>query len=428
VKSVRKHLAKSKPLEEVAILKTLDHPYIIKLYEIFDHSGTLSLVFEYCPGGSLMNAVHKVGHCSELVAATLAQQMLRAIFYLHSCSVCHRHLTLDSFLCCNELRRDGTDTVKLTDFGSATFFKKGREMTTKVGSPHYMSPQVIMGRYDESCDHWSCGVMLFVLLCGYPPFSGESESEVLQQVKRGDVEKLFQSKDWQHVSSEAKQVVSMLAKTSPAHRYTAEQALDHVWIRNKTTKASDLRLHEGFMDHLRCYSSTCDFKKAALSIISGQLVEEHLRDLRDTFTAFDSTGHGIITVEEMRNGFHQVGIEDLPSDFDAILDDIDLHKSGAIDYTEFLAAFLEKRQYLKQSVCWRAFNVFDRDHDGHIDPDELTDVLSSGFFHHDVNAQAVEEIIRESDNSGDGKINFEEFMLMMLRDCSPRRQSRNESY
>merc|ERR1719162_2403518 len=121
--------------------------------------------------------------------------------------------------------------VKLTNFGFAMVFGKGQMMTTQVGSMHYMSPQVLAGGYNESCDIWSVGVMTYILLCGYPPFYGDKDSDILKMVKKGDYE--FVSPDWDNISAQAKDMIGQMFQKKPSRRPTAEQLLEHPWLKTR---------------------------------------------------------------------------------------------------------------------------------------------------------------------------------------------------
>merc|ERR1712217_735015 len=219
-------------------------------------------------------------------------------------------------------------------------FETGTVMTTKAGTPYYVAPQVLAGRYDQLSDLWSVGVIMYVMLCGYPPFFGETDADVLAKVRLGRFS--FVHEDWSNVSEDAKNLIRSLLKTNSEERFTAAQALNHEWIRNKAPKAAGVSLQSNFVDHLRHFRSQNKLKKAALHIIAGQLSESQIKALRDTFMALDGNGDGLLTAVEMREGLTQAGLKDIPADLQQIMEDIDTDGSGVIDYTEFLAATLDE--------------------------------------------------------------------------------------
>merc|ERR1719476_950400 len=264
--------------------------------------------------------------------------------------------------------------LKIIDFGLSCKYEAGQVLTTKAGTPYYVAPQVLAGKYDQLSDMWSIGVIMYVMLCGYPPFFGETDAEVLSKVRLGNFS--FNVADWKNVSEDAKGLIRMLLKMNPRDRYTAEQALNHEWIKNKAPQAQNVSLQSNFVDNLRGFRSQNKLKKAALHIIANQLNEDQIKALRETFMQLDGNGDGKLTVNEMKEGIQKAGLKEIPTDLQQIMEDVDSDGSGVIDYTEFLAATLDKRLYLQEDVCWSAFRIFDRNGDGKISKKEIRSVLN----------------------------------------------------
>jgi calcium-dependent protein kinase len=412
VKTIAKSQLKNsdKFRQEIAIMKMMDHPNIIKLYESFEDHRNIYLVMELCAGGELFDKIIEAGHFSEVQAAILMQQIIRAIYYMHENQVCHRDLKPENFLFMDKNPIE-KNYLKIIDFGLSCKFKAGQALATKAGTPYYVAPQVLAGSYDNLSDLWSCGVIMYVLLCGYPPFYGDTDADVLAKVRLGNV--TFNPADWKNVSDDAKQLIRHLLKMSPSERYNAEQALNHEWIKNKAPKATNAQIAPNFVDNLRGFRSQNKLKKAALHIIAGQLNEDQIKALRDTFMSLDKNGDGLLTQLELKEGLTKAGLKEIPADLQAILEDVDSDGSGVIDYTEFLAATVDKRAYLQEDVCWSAFRVFDRNGDGNISQKELAQVLASDEVEGALGAQAIAELMQEVDCNGDGNIDFQEFMQMM---------------
>jgi len=252
---------------------------------------------------------------------------------------------------------------------------------------------------------------MYVLLCGYPPFFGENDADVLAKVRLGNFS--FNVSDWKNISEDAKNLIRFMLKMNPKDRYTAEQALHHEWIQGHAPKATGVSLEAGFVDHLRSFRGQNKLKKAALQIIAQQLNDTQIKALRDTFMALDGNGDGLLTAAEMKEGLQKAGLKDIPPDMQQIMEDIDSDGSGVIDYTEFLAATLDKRLYVKEDVCWTAFRTFDLDGDGKITQDEIRAVLNDDNVSNVMGVQAIAEMMKELDKNGDGEIDFDEFMAMM---------------
>lgn len=396
--------------QEIAIMKMMDHPNIIKLYENFEDHKNIYLVMELCTGGELFDRIIEAGHFTEVQAAILMQQIVRAIYYMHESHVCHRDLKPENFLFMTKEPIEKT-LLKIIDFGLSCQFAPDQVLTTKAGTPYYVAPQVLAGKYDQLSDLWSCGVIMYVLLCGYPPFFGETDAEVLSKVRLGNFS--FNAADWKNVSEDAKNLIRMLLKMNPRDRYTAEQTLNHDWIKNKAPKAKNVSLQANFVDNLRGFRSQNKLKKAALNIIANNLNYDQIKALRETFMALDGNGDGQLTVNEMKEGIKKAGLKEIPPDLQQIMEEVDSDGSGVIDYTEFLAATLDKRMYVQEDVCWSAFRVFDKNGDGKISREELKEVLGDGSLEQVAGAQGIADLMAEVDGNGDGVIDFEEFMVMM---------------
>merc|ERR1712194_653857 len=331
---------------------------------------------------------------------------------MHDHHICHRDLKPENFLF---QTKDPIEQnhLKIIDFGLSCKFEPGQKLKTKAGTPYYVAPQVLQGSYDQTSDLWSCGVIMYVLLCGYPPFYGETDADVLSKVRLGKFS--FASSNWRSVTQDAKDLIRLLIKMDPKQRLTAEQALNHSWIKDKAPKAADINnlLHDGFVEHLREFQSANYLKRAALHIIAGQLSEQQIKALRETFVALDENGDGLLTVAEMKAGLTKSGVEEIPVDLQQIVNEVDADGNGLIDYTEFLAATLQKKLYIQEELCWKAFSIFDQNGDGQITREELKQVLNSGEFEGEVGAERIDNLMQEVDANGDGMIDFDEFMAMM---------------
>jgi len=399
--------------QEISIMKQLDHPNVIKLFETFEDHRNIYLVMELCTGGELFDRIIELGHLTEHQAAIIMQQILRAIFYMHENKVMHRDLKPENFLFATKEAIEKSP-LKIIDFGLSCRFEVGQQMATKAGTPYYVAPQVLAGKYDESCDVWSCGVIMFILLCGYPPFYGDTDAEVLKKVREGVF--TFNPSDWRNISDDAKDLIRKMLQFNPKDRFTAEQALNHVWVKKTAPKASDAPLESAHVDNLKNFRAQNKLKKAALHIIAQQLPDSEVSNLKNIFTSIDKNGDGQLTVAEIMEGFDKSGIkpEALGVDIKEIIMNIDSNASGVIDYTEFIAATLEKKKYMREDRLWSAFRVFDVDGNGTISKAELQKILLGGNVDVEGN-KSIEDVIKECDLDGDGEISFDEFVKMMSK-------------
>ncbi|KAL7066915.1 putative calcium-dependent protein kinase [Cryptosporidium serpentis] len=439
-------------MKEINIMKNLDHPNIVKLYETYQDHKNIYLVLEFCSGGELFDRIIQQGNFDEAYAAYLMRQIFSAIFYCHEHGIVHRDLKPENFLFLNN---QNNAPLKIIDFGLATKFNKiNTTLTTRAGTPYYVAPEVLSGEYDQQCDLWSLGVILYILLCGYPPFYGSNDNIILQKVKTGYF--IFKDKDWKDISPLAKDLICKLLTYNPKGRICARDALQHPWITHFTKNnykislyclsnetqlkgsEADKECNQEFSNLSSYRTGTCissginilsnfrnfhqynRFKKVALTVIAQQMTESQISNLKEAFFALDANGDGTLTPQEIILGLQKSGIKELPSDLIQILQDIDSDGSGSIDYTEFIAATLDSRQCFQENICWAAFRVFDLDGNGKITASEIMDVIGCHHLQHALHLQSyimstIEDMIREVDVNGDGEIDFEEFLEMFKR-------------
>jgi len=411
IKRIKKSQAKSPQVlsKEINLMKMMDHPNIIKLYETFEDQQFIYLVIEVCCGGELFDKIVETHHFNENQAAIIMQQVIRVVYYLHEIHIVNRDLKPENFLFLNPGRIE-ENILKLIDFGLSTKFIDGQFLKTKIGTPHYVAPQVFQGKYDKSCDMWSVGVIMYVLLCGKAPFDAPHRDDVLRLVSKG---KFSFGRDWQNISKDAKDLIKQMLTMEPEKRITAAQAMNAEWVVKHAPHAKKIALESTFVDTLRAFRAQNRLKKRALHIIATQLSEDRILSLKETFISLDSNGDGLLTHSELAEGLRNIGLKDIPPDMQQILDDIDSDGNGVIDYSEFLTATLDKRQYLQETVCWGAFVAFDRNGDGMLSVTELKQVLGEGSVKDFVGADTVELLMKDFDLNGDGKIDFQEFMAMM---------------
>jgi len=222
IKSIRK--AKVSKIEvlkrEIEILKEVKHPNIIELVEVFEDERYLHLITELCTGGELFDRIiaktqSSEGHFSEHDAAKLVRDILDAIRYCHDeKGIVHRDLKPENFLFLTEAE---DAPVKIIDFGLSRHDDADLGiMQTKVGTPYYVAPEVLRREYTNSCDIWSIGVITYILLCGYPPFYGDSDTQIFESVRVGKFD--FPSPEWDDISRSAKDFVIALLKKDPMKR------------------------------------------------------------------------------------------------------------------------------------------------------------------------------------------------------------------
>jgi calcium-dependent protein kinase len=368
---------------------------------------------EMCAGGDLFDRIVEAKRFTETEAAILMQQMIRGVYYMHQNGVCHRDLKPENFLFTDRGPLKNCH-LKIIDLGLACRFEPGNVLSEKVGSALYVAPQVLNMSYDEQCDMWSLGCVLYVMLSGTAPFHGRTQAALLRKVCQGRV--FFPSSRWMAVSNEAKRLIRKLMAMDPKLRYTAEQALTDEWIQRETPVAPGVSLGQEFIERVQNFQQQHLLKKAVLNIIAGLIEEEHEKPLRDAFTCLDHNNDGTVSLNELSRGLETAGLKHASVDAEKLVEAADSDGSGSIDYSEFLAATMDRSVYLKESYCRAAFCMFDLNSDGKISSEELNCVLRimPDDENNDKQLTAV-SIVQQADLDGDNCIDFSEFMQMMQR-------------
>jgi len=210
---------------EITNLKTLDHPNILKLYEVYEDKQQFYLVMELVQGKELFDKIVERGQYSERDASHITRQFVSAIEYLHSKGIAHRDLKPENILSVGSGEKE---VIKVADFGLSKNFGD-EKMMTSCGSPGYVAPEVLeCETYDKSVDMWSIGVILYILLVGYPPFYADSDPALFKKIMACDYS--F-GEGWDVVSESAKDLIKHLLVKDPKQRFNAGQALNHPWLK-----------------------------------------------------------------------------------------------------------------------------------------------------------------------------------------------------
>jgi calcium-dependent protein kinase len=394
---------------EVDIQASLDHPNIVKLYEWFTDAKCYYLVMELCTGGELFDRIieevekHEGQAFDENTAASYMSQILGAIAYLHEKNFVHRDIKPENFLMQN---KEADAAIKVIDFGLAKRFNPGEnKLFTKAGTPYYVAPEVLKSTktegYSEKCDIWSCGVLAYIMVCGYPPFYGDRDPDILKMVKAGKFD--YPPEDWDRTSPEVRDFINKMLTSDFRKRPPANEIKDHVWLKKKVQEVK-VTLAKDLGSRLKGFGSKTRFKKIALTMIATQLKEDDVAQMKAEFKSLDKNNDGTLTIKEIKDGMVKQGIK-----FDdSCLAALDTDRSGSIDYSEFLAAHMSTRTFWKREELWAAFRAFDKDGNGTIEGKELSEVLGK-------TGPEIKALIADADTNKDGVIDFEEFTAMMSK-------------
>jgi len=387
---------------EVEIFLVMDHPHVTRLFDVYEASDTLNLVMECMEGGELFDRVTELKQFSERDAADAVWQMLLALNYLHSHNIVHRDLKLENFL----YDQKNSNHLKLIDFGFSKVWEPNVKMHVSCGTLSYVAPEVLDKNYTAQCDLWSLGVIVFILLAGYMPFSG-SEAVQTQNIQAGKYK--MKPERWKNVSEHASGFVKQLLQVDPKKRLTCQQALDHDWIVNrhkyKTEVSSDI------CEAFRSFNQATKFKRVCLEMMAWSLSNDERAKVREYFVTMDKSQQGTITLAELRevmvNKFH-ISDQETKEIFEAM----DTNHDDEIHYNDFLAAMVSTRIAVHDDLLKQAFKKFDVDNTGYITVENLKEVLGE---HHE--GEEVEQLMKEADFTHDGRISYNEFVSYIKGDA-----------
>ena len=401
-------------LNEINILKKIDHPNIVKILEFYSNKSKYYLILEFCEGGNLYEFLDE-NKLSEFQVIYIMFQILSAMNYCHNMNILHRDLKPDNILI--KKSENGLCRVKICDFGTSYIFKKGEKQKEAIGTLNYMAPEVLKEKYNQKCDLWSCGVIMYILLTGRKPFVGRDDIEVISKILSNSYNKNLINK----YNRYTKDLLSKLLETNPKKRLDAEQALNHkVFDINKTKEIlndiPDEKIILKLINNLKNYKSDSILKETALAYLVHNFHDiEDIDNACKLFDKLDVDGNGKITKDELFIGLSSlIKSENLKRDIKKIFLNLDTDDSKYISYEEFIRAAVDKKIFMNDKVLKYAFQYFDKDNSGDITIDELASIFKDHIKNKDCKKELI-NILKEVDINNDRVIDFEEFTKLMTK-------------
>ena len=475
-------------IQEIEILKKLDHPYIIKIFEFFVDNKNYYLINEYCSEGDLGEKLSKIDYLSEDIVRLLMFQIFNAVLYLHSNKVIHGDLKLDNIMIDSLVdQKDKNDNknpisfissikeankeiqnkiemnelinlsktisshlnnnllnsidsnsinntiksaasmksfkyqnstmkkyeLKLIDFGCSKIFNKYKKnFEDTIGTLVYCSPEVLLNNYNEKCDIWSCGVIMYLLLSKEFPFFGINQDEIVEKILNGKFE--FSNK-FKNVSEEAKDLIRNCLKYDKKSRFSAKEALKHKFFSDEIDPYNiyqDTINSKEILTSLKKISKKhSKFYQAVLAFLSHNFaLKSEIERLKKVFYKIDRNLDGKLSKEEISKAYKAEGIHITNGELDNILTNIDFDNNGYIEFEEFIMNTIPKKHLFTDANLKTAFDMFDLDKNGSISLNEVKEVLGMGK---EVDDQVLNELRDEINTNGDEELNFEEFKNLM---------------
>ncbi|CAG9321967.1 unnamed protein product [Blepharisma stoltei] len=392
-------------LSEVEILRNLDHPNIMKVYELIESKKSYFIITEFLTGGDLFDKIVKKQNLSEKIAAEYAYGFMSAINYCHKNGIAHRDLKPENLLLEST---EPNAKVKVIDFGISQKIQPNHKLRQAVGTIFYMAPETFVGSYDEKCDIWSAGVILYMMLCGSPPFYAEKTEDMLQIINNGNLE--FKEPAWKSISENAKDLIRNMLSVDPAPRYSAEHVLNHAWFKSYISdELPQTKLSIEALGNLSKFHAQGKLEKSIMTFISSQITSiQEDREFADLFSKMDKNKDGKLSQREIFDGYKELGIT-TPPGISEILKKIDSDGSGFLDYTEFVTASKDWKKAFEKNELESAFKIYDQGGDGKLSLKELKDSIP------DIEESEWGKFLAEADENGDGLIGFEELKSYLMQ-------------
>ena len=447
----------SKLIDEISILKQLDHPNIMKIFECFIDKDNFYIISDFCDQGDLLGKLEKLGKMNEIVVKFIMDQVFNAVSYLHSKKVLHGDIKLENILLYtasknkgrrftsinmdinhlvdlqNEINRAKSVTIrsknyvndmlnyeiKLIDFGCSKYFvkkKKHKKLSGIIGTTLYCSPEVVDDLYDEISDEWSCGVLMYMLLSGEPPFQGNSEEEIFKKIKK--CEYSFKPKEFECVSKNCKDLITKLLEPKKRKRIKANEALRHPFFTesfnpNKAmTENKDLNVLKKFINFK-------EFKSKFHETIYAYLCNNHInideeKKLRAVFRYIDKEEKNQITKKDLKITLNEINIYLPEEQFDNIFKILDSNQNDIIEYQEFLRAMCDKDLLLTEENLKNTFLALCCGEEKEFITSE--DIKKFIFKDSVIKEQSFNDFLRQFGMRKNDKMNFQQFYDIIKND------------
>ncbi|GAB5365581.1 hypothetical protein AAMO2058_001070500 [Amorphochlora amoebiformis] len=408
---------------EIQIMERIDHKYCIKFHEAFEDSNYLYMAMELCTGGELFDRIIEKKKHTEHEAADTLYMLFQGLEYIHHHGLAHCDLKPDNFLF---LDKSPNSPIKIIDFGMAKPVHPHQYHKQFCGTPYYVAPEIINQRgYNLSCDMWSMGVIMFLMLFGYPPFHSRKKKEgnaghreIFEKIKKGFepvVRKGYGPWFPTHVkvSSEARDLMARLMEMDTSKRITADEALNHPWF----TKSKDLdtELDGRVLASLKDFRKAGKFKHMLLGALAGLndpdsklLDDQEEKMLMDVLSHLDENRDGYVSVAELQKALNSTMCRD---EILRITKLVDITGDEQISIEELSMVYLDRKISAKEERLWHAFTNLDITGNMKLSIDDIKKALKAvkGVSYTE---EEIESAFRQADLDGNGHIDYDEFLYL----------------
>ncbi len=389
---------------EVDILSELDHPNIVNYFGTFEDEFYIHIIMEYLKGDNLFKVISVKNYTGfdEQDMSNIIFQLVKALFFIHNKNIVHRDIKPENILFSD---KKDFSSLKLIDFGLATQKKTDNKT---VGTPYYMAPEMIKGKYSPKSDIWSVGIIIYLMLTDKFPFVNSKEYDVFEMIEEGNYN--TQLLDDCECSEEAKDLVKKILVKDPDKRPSASDIIDHPWIKKHYKKRDSHLINRDTLGTLKEFAKKNALQKEIYYFLAKIHNEKEILQLKQLFNDFDTDNSGNLSMVEIRKGFKHLGIEIDEKELEDIWEGLDFHKDGEVNYTEFLAAMISTYKFTKEENLWVVFNYLKENNskNDYISIDNLINMCNS------MNLLINEEEIRKNlDGYRPDRLDFDDFKKIM---------------
>ena len=404
---------------EINILKQLSHPNIVKIYEFYISENHYYIITEFCKEGELFSYIKN--KYSERQLAVLFYQVFSGLWYLHENKILHRDIKLENIMIDGKEKDKSTGEelfwAKIIDFGTAKLFEKNKKEKDVVGSSYYIAPEVLKQNYNEKCDTWSVGVILYMTLVGRAPFDGKDDEEIIYKINSVDYNK-NEPRLVKH-SPEVRDLVSHLLDKNIEKRYSAKEALNHPWFTKYEGRALFRNFEEEevkpYINNLLKYTFNSKIQQLVIAFLVHNLPSTDSSVLiLKLFRHFNKSGNCKLSKEELTNGlYHFKSKEEVDKIIDHLFVLLDGDNDGFLEYEEFLRACIDRTQIITTTYLKYAFKFIDKEKTGTLNAQKIINAFVA--TPNKIIEAVFNNTLNTVDKDGDGIINFIEFQELMVK-------------
>ena len=408
---------------EIDILKKMSHPNIVRIYEFYESINCFYLINEFCDKGELYNYINR-STLTEQQLAIIFYQVFSGLCYLHENNVLHRDIKPENILISKKEKDLNSDEIyfwiKIIDFGTAKIFEKGEKEKKIVGSAYYIAPEVLDKNYNEKCDTWSVGVILYMFLVGRAPFDGKNQEEIINSIRTKNYDE--NNPKLLGRSPEVRDLISNLLNKKIENRFSAKEALNHDWFKKfngrKLFGNFSQEEIEPFINNLFNYSFNSKIQQLVIAFLVHNLpTTEKFTNILKLYRYFNELGDCKLTKEELIKGLSMFRKKDeVVQKVDTLFSLLDGDNNGFIEYEEFLRACVDKKEILTENNLKYAFKFLDHNESGKLNVQKI--IYAFMNQKNKMFEISISKDISDVDGDGDGEINFSEFKKLMTNNIS----------